>query len=90
MRRSLGTLALGASVVMSGAACRQRDAVVTNGPTTGAPVVPSAPGDLVIRVLDVGQGDATLVTNGRSIALIDGGPDQRTLGARLDALVQAG
>ena len=88
MRRLLGTLALGAAVAVTGgiAACRQRDTVVTNGPTTGAPVVPSEPGDLVIRVLDVGQGDATLVTSGKSIALIDGGPDQRTLGARLDAL----
>ncbi|HWH52991.1 MAG TPA: hypothetical protein VN651_15705, partial [Gemmatimonadaceae bacterium] len=31
--------------------------------------------ELVVRVLDVGQGDATLIENGGSRVLIDGGPD---------------
>jgi len=72
---------------LSLAACGQRDAVVTTGsPAASTRAAPAASADLVVRVLDVGQGDATLVTNGGSVALIDGGPDQQELGARLDAL----
>ncbi len=41
---------------------------------------------LVVRVLDVGQGDAILVTNGASRVLIDGGPDPVRLGHLLDSL----
>ncbi len=41
---------------------------------------------LVVRVLDVGQGDATLITNGGSRVLIDGGPDEARMGALLDSL----
>jgi competence protein ComEC len=37
-------------------------------------------------VLDVGQGDATLITNGSSKVLIDGGPDPARFGALLDSL----
>jgi competence protein ComEC len=44
----------------------------------------SAP--LVVRVLDVGQGDATYIENGSSRVLIDGGDDARRLGAHLDRL----
>ena len=39
-----------------------------------------------MRVLDVGQGDATLITNGGSHVLIDGGPDARRMGEILDSL----
>lgn len=42
--------------------------------------------DLVVRILDVGQGDATLISNGSGIALIDGGPDASRLGHLLDSL----
>ncbi len=45
-----------------------------------------APSPLVVRVLDVGQGDATLIENGGSRVLIDGGPDERRMGALLDSL----
>lgn len=42
--------------------------------------------ELVVRVLDVGQGDATLIENGGSRVLIDGGPDLRRFGHLLDSL----
>jgi competence protein ComEC len=37
-------------------------------------------------VLDVGQGDATLIENGGSRVLIDGGPDVKRMGELLDSL----
>jgi competence protein ComEC len=39
---------------------------------------------LVVRVLDVGQGDAILIENGGSVVLVDGGPNARVLGRYLD------
>ena len=42
--------------------------------------------DVTVRVLDVGQGDATLIENGGSRVLIDGGPEATRLGALLDSL----
>jgi len=39
---------------------------------------------LIVRVLDVGQGDAILIQNGGSVVLIDGGPNPRLLGRYLD------
>ena len=39
---------------------------------------------VVVRVLDVGQGDAILIENGGSVVLVDGGPNQRALGRYLD------
>ena len=44
------------------------------------------PAELVVRVLDVGQGDATLIENGTSRVLIDGGPEVGRMGALLDSL----
>ena len=43
------------------------------------------PQPLVVRVLDVGQGDAILIQNGGSNILVDGGPSAATLGKHLDA-----
>jgi competence protein ComEC len=40
---------------------------------------------LVVRVLDVGQGDAILIQNGGSTVLVDGGPTADALGQHLDA-----
>jgi competence protein ComEC len=40
----------------------------------------------VVRVLNVGQGDAILVQNGGSTVLVDGGPDPAVLGHYLDSL----
>lgn len=59
------------------------------------PPPPPPPGDtggtgtaseLVVRVLDIGQGDANLITNGTSKVIIDGGPDTLRFGKLLDSL----
>jgi len=42
--------------------------------------------ELIVRVLDVGQGDATYIRNGSSRVIIDGGPDTATFGRYLDSL----
>ncbi|HEY4218613.1 MAG TPA: MBL fold metallo-hydrolase [Gemmatimonadaceae bacterium] len=52
----------------------------------GARITSRTPTELVVRVLDVGQGDATLIENGTSRVLIDGGPDVARFGALLDSL----
>lgn len=46
---------------------------------------PAAPATTV-RLLDVGQGDATYIHNGTSRVLIDGGPDEVRMGYLLDSL----
>jgi competence protein ComEC len=46
----------------------------------------NAPSELVVRLLDVGQGDAILIQNGGSTVLVDGGPNPKLLGRRLDEL----
>ncbi len=55
-----------------------------NARATIAP--PVTPRELVVRVLDVGQGDAILIQNGGSTVLVDGGPDRRALAHWLDVL----
>lgn len=42
--------------------------------------------ELIVRLLDVGQGDATYIRNGSSRIIIDGGPDIATFGRFLDSL----
>src|SRR5712671_5612963 len=42
--------------------------------------------ELIVRLLDVGQGDATYIRNGSSRVIIDGGPDTAALGRYLDSL----
>lgn len=42
--------------------------------------------ELIVRMLDVGQGDATYIRNGSSRVIIDGGPDTATFGRYLDSL----
>ncbi|SRR6266566_223834 len=42
--------------------------------------------EVIVRLLDVGQGDATYIRNGSSRVLIDGGPDPVVFGRYLDSL----
>lgn len=42
--------------------------------------------ELIVRVLDIGQGDATYIRNGSSRVIIDGGPDPASFGRYLDSL----
>jgi len=42
--------------------------------------------ELIVRLLDVGQGDATYIRNGASKVIIDGGPDSAVFGRYLDSL----
>jgi competence protein ComEC len=42
--------------------------------------------ELVVRLLNVGQGDATYIRNGSSRVIIDGGPDPVVFGRYLDSL----
>jgi competence protein ComEC len=71
-----GLLALGA--------CGTSDAAVRR-PASEKEGAPPNPG-VVVRVLDVGQGDATLIENGGSRVLIDGGPEALRFGHLLDSL----
>ncbi|HEX2718668.1 MAG TPA: lamin tail domain-containing protein, partial [Gemmatimonadaceae bacterium] len=62
-------------------------------PVATAPIPAGEAGSdsaLVVRILDVGQGDATLIANGGSTVLVDGGPDQDRLGVLLDSLALNG
>lgn len=56
-----------------------RPPVTTFVSDTGGP-------ELIVRVLDVGQGDATYIRNGSSRVIIDGGPEPATFGRYLDSL----
>ena len=61
--------------------------------STGAPLASgrgSRDSTLIVRVLDVGQGDAILVENGDSRVLIDGGPEPARFARLLDRLGLAG
>src|SRR6202163_2526990 len=42
--------------------------------------------ELIVRLLDIGQGDATYIRNGSSRVIIDGGPDTIAFGRYLDSL----
>lgn len=63
---------------------RRDGAPIASAPS--APLTPAARKELVVRLLDVGQGDATYISNGTSKVIIDGGPDTLRFGALLDSL----
>jgi len=54
-------------------------------PVTGF-VTDSGGRELIVRLLDIGQGDATYIRNGSSRVIIDGGPDPVAFGRYLDSL----
>ena len=62
--------------------------VGATGPVVLGP--PTRDSTLIVRVLDVGQGDAILIENGGSRVLIDGGPDVTRFGRLVDQLGIAG
>src|SRR2546423_154334 len=70
-----------------GGAKRQRTSR-RKGPRTPVTsfVSDSGGGELIVRLLDIGQGDATYIRNGSSRVIIDGGPDTATFGRYLDSL----
>lgn len=81
MRSLFGLAAVG---TISLAACRDAQSATRDEPQRSAAA--RAPAELVVRVLDVGQGDAILIQNGGSTVLVDGGPKPQVLGRYLDAL----
>jgi competence protein ComEC len=77
---SVGTLSLAFSIE-----AQHRQPKWTKKPITSA-VNDSGGRELIVRLLDVGQGDATYIRNGSSRVIIDGGPDPATFGRYLDSL----
>ena len=65
---------------------RSADARASSQSTVAIAGPPSSSRELVVRILDVGQGDAILIQNGGSTVIVDGGPDRRALGRWLDQL----
>jgi competence protein ComEC len=55
-------------------------------PPVSSFVTDSGGRELIVRLLDIGQGDATYIRNGTSRVIIDGGPDPATFGRYLDSL----
>jgi beta-lactamase superfamily II metal-dependent hydrolase len=60
---------------------KQNDGFVAGGGGGGGTA-----SEVIVRVLDVGQGDANYISNGTSKIIIDGGPDTTRFGVLLDSL----
>jgi competence protein ComEC len=75
MQRMLGAMLAAMGVACGGGGLAPSDTARTVNPHA-----------LVVRVLDVGQGDATYITNGGSRVFIDGGPDEARFARLLDSL----
>ncbi|HEY2067810.1 MAG TPA: MBL fold metallo-hydrolase [Gemmatimonadaceae bacterium] len=78
--RKLFGVAVVATLALTG--CRDAESAMPAARRAAAP----ASSELVVRVLDIGQGDAILIQNGGSTVLVDGGPKPQALGQYLDAL----
>ena len=75
------------------AASTPREPAAAPPTSAGAPLASgsgSRDSTLIVRVLDVGQGDAILIENGDSRVLIDGGPEPARFARLLDQLGLAG
>lgn len=82
MSRALIT-AIGAAAL---AAFAYLTSTISN-PNAPAPAVEDTPApSTIVRLLDVGQGDATYIRNGDSRVIIDGGPNVPRFGRLLDSL----
>jgi len=68
-----------ALVLSSSAAALQERPAPTDSPD-------SVRAELVVRILDVGQGDAIYIENGSSRIIVDGGPNPVTFGRYIDSL----
>jgi competence protein ComEC len=84
-RWKIPAIALFAATTVVGCT-RARDNASGESTQAGTVGTAAAAQPLLVRVLDVGQGDATLIENGGSRVLIDGGPDQKRMGKLLDSL----
>jgi competence protein ComEC len=88
MAGTIGRSAICVISLLTLAACGTSDAASHASDMKPAATKATTPpgSELVVRVLDVGQGDATLIENGGSRVLIDGGPEMSRLGFLLDSL----
>lgn len=85
LRRTVFLSVATVSLAISIEAQQQRQPKQTKGPITSV-ANDSGGTELIARLLDVGQGDATYIRNGSSRVIIDGGPDPETFGRYLDSL----
>jgi competence protein ComEC len=85
LRRTLLLSVATVSLAFSIEAQQQRQPKRKPQPVT-AVVNDSGGPELIVRLLDVGQGDATYIRNGSSRVIIDGGPDPVAFGRYLDSL----
>jgi competence protein ComEC len=85
LRRTIFLSVATVSLAISTEAQQQRQPEQTKRPIATA-VNDSGGTELIVRLLDIGQGDATYIRNGSSRVIIDGGPDTAAFGRYLDSL----
>lgn len=85
LRRTLFLSVVAVSLAFSIEAQQQGQPKQTKRPITSV-VNDSGGTELIVRLLDIGQGDATYIRNGSSRVVIDGGPDSARFGRYLDSL----
>lgn len=85
LRRTVLLAVATVSLAVSTDAQQPRKPKRTKEPVTSV-VSDSGGTELIVRLLDVGQGDAAYIRNGSSRVIIDGGPDPVAFGRYLDSL----